>query len=224
MLVPALTDCSPSPLVEGGEELQSVRAGTNINIHTASVLRGSLECVLPGVESSDGEAVTEGLGELELRTVGAREGVLGRVKLESAGQGEGHGHLGAGDEAVSGGVSVITTCEVSVVAGNNGVLLPLLHILSVPLTNAGPAGVSEHDTPELPHGVGRAVPLDGGPDLLAARSDVEGALGLEALVQRLLHQRAHSAHVLVAGVCAGADQTVLDLQRPALGLGSVRQL
>ena len=96
--------------------------------------------------------------------------------------------------------------------------------MSVPLTDAGAAGVGEHDAPELPHGVGEAVPLDGGPDLLAARSDVEGALGLEALVQRLLHQRGHSAHVLVAGVCAGADQTVLDLQRPALGLGGVRQL
>ena len=32
------------------------------------------------------------------------------------------------------------------------------------------------------------------------------------------------AHVLVAGVCAGADETILDLQRPALGLGGVRQL
>ena len=116
------------------------------------------------------------------------------------------------------------TCEVSVVASNNGVLLSLLHILSVPLSNAGPAGVGEHDTSKLPHGVGQAVPLDGGPDLLAARGDVEGALGLEALVQSLLHQRGHSAHVLVARVCAGTDQTVFDLERPLALLGGIRQL
>ena len=68
-----------------------------------------LEGILPGVESSDGKAVTEGLGELELRAVGALEAVCERVELQGAGQGQSHGHLGAGDEAVGGGVGVITT-------------------------------------------------------------------------------------------------------------------
>ena len=68
-----------------------------------------LEGVLPRVEFSDGEAVTEGLGELELRAVGALEAVSGRVELQGSGQGQSYGHLGAGDEAVGGGVSVITT-------------------------------------------------------------------------------------------------------------------
>ena len=40
---PHVGQVSPSPLVEGGEELQSVRAGTDINIHAASVLRRSLK-------------------------------------------------------------------------------------------------------------------------------------------------------------------------------------
>ena len=96
--------------------------------------------------------------------------------------------------------------------------------MSVPLSNAGPASVGEHNASKLPHGVGQAVPLDGGSDLLAAGGDVEGALGLEALVQSLLHQRGHSAHVLVAGVCAGADETILDLERPLVLLGGIRQL
>ena len=96
--------------------------------------------------------------------------------------------------------------------------------MSVPLTDAGAAGVSEHDAPELPHGVGEAVPLDGGPDLLTAGGDVEGALGLEALGQGLLHQRGDSAHVLVAGVGAGPDETILDLERPLVLLSGIRQL
>ena len=32
------------------------------------------------------------------------------------------------------------------------------------------------------------------------------------------------AHVLVAGVCAGADETILDLERPLVLLGGIRQL
>ena len=63
-----------------------------------------LEGVLPGVEPSDGEAVTEGLGELQLGAVGALVAVCGRVELQGAGQGQSYGHLGAGDEAVGGGV------------------------------------------------------------------------------------------------------------------------
>ena len=67
-----------------------------------------LEGVLPGVESSDGEAVPEGLGELQLCAVGALVAVCGRVEIQGAGQGQ-VGHLGAGDESVGGGVGVITT-------------------------------------------------------------------------------------------------------------------
>ena len=77
-----------------------------------------------------------------------------------------------------------------------------LNISHSALADVGAAGVSEDDASELPHGVGEAVPFDGGPDLLAARGDVECALRLETLGQGLLHQRGHPAHVLVAGVCA----------------------
>ena len=116
-------------------------------------------------------------------------------------------------------VDFLLTCEVSVVAGHDGVLLPLGDVLSVPLADAGAARVGEDDAPKLPHGVGQAVPLDGGSDLLAAGRDVEGNLGLKALGQSLLHQRGHAAHVLVAGVCAGTNEAILDLERPLVLLG-----
>ena len=121
-------------------------------------------------------------------------------------------------------VSFIGTCEVSVVAGHDGVLLPLGHVLPVPLTDAGAASVGEDDAAKLSHGVGEAVSLDGGPDLLTAGGDVEGALGLEALGKGLLHQRGDPAHVLVARVGAGPDETILNLERPLVLLGGIRQL
>ena len=119
---------------------------------------------------------------------------------------------------------ILSTCEVSVVAGHDGVLLPLGHVLPVPLTDAGAASVGEDDAAKLSHCVGEAVPLDGGPDLLTAGGDVEGALGLEALGKGLLHQRGDPAHVFVAGVGAGPDETILNLERPLVLLGGIRQL
>ena len=53
----------------------------------------------------------------------------------------------------------------------------------------------------------QTVALHGGADLLAARRDGEGALGLDAVLQRLLHQARRATHVLVAAVRAAADQT-----------------
>ena len=77
------------------------------------------------------------------------------------------------------------------VPGHDGVLIPLGHVLPVPLTDAGAASVGKDDA------VAEPVPLVGGPDLLNAGGDVEGALGLEALGKGLLHQRGDPAHVLV---------------------------
>ena len=68
------------------------------------------------------------------------------VELQGAGQGQGDGHLRAGDEAVSGGVGVVTASEIPVVASDDGVLLSLLDVLSIPLTNAGTAGISKDNS------------------------------------------------------------------------------
>lgn len=75
--------------------------------------------------------------------------------------------------------------------------------------------------PYLPHGVSESIALNGGSDLLGAGGDVESAPGLEALGGSLFHERGHSAHVFVAGVGAGADKAVLNLQRPAVLLGGL---
>ena len=124
---------------------------------------------------------------------------------------------------MSGRVSVVPSGKVPVVGGDDGVLLSLLDVLPVPLSDAGPASVGQHDAAELSHGVSQTVPLDGSPDLLGAGGDVEGALGLEAVAQGLLHDGGHSAHVLVRRVSAGANQAVFDFQGPSVGLGSLAQ-
>ena len=50
---------------------------------------------------------------------------------------------------------------------------------TIPLSNAWTTCVGQNDSTELPHGVGQAVPLDGGADLLGAGGDIENALGLK---------------------------------------------
>ena len=50
-------------------------------------------------------------------------------------------------------IDFLLTCEVSVVAGHDGVLLPLGDVLSVPLANAGAASIGKDDAPKLPHSV-----------------------------------------------------------------------
>lgn len=52
-----------------------------------------------------------------------------------------------------GWIGVVPAGEVPVVAGDDGVLLPHLDILPVPLTDAGPAGVGQDHTPDLRQGL-----------------------------------------------------------------------
>ena len=57
-------------------------------------------------------------------------------------------HLWGGHKGVCAGVAIISTSEVAVVGGHNGVLLSLLHVLPPPLPNAGPTGVGQHSAPQ----------------------------------------------------------------------------
>ena len=66
---------------------------------------------------------------------------------------------------------------------------------------------------ELAQRLGDAVALDGGADLLRAGRDVERRLGLDAVGQRLAHDRRAPAHVFVARVGAAADQAHLSADK-----------
>ena len=62
----------------------------------------------------------------------------------------------------------------------------LLDLCALPLADAGAAGVGEHGAADLGEDLQEAIPLDGGADLLRARRDGEGDLGLDAGRQGLL--------------------------------------
>ena len=121
-------------LPNGDKSWSLSELGVDVINHAAAVFGWALISVLARVESSDWEAVTE--RKFELGHIWTLDAVLGRVELQAAGQRQGHRHLGAHHETVGGGVGVISSCKVTVVASDNCVLLPLLDILSVPLSNA----------------------------------------------------------------------------------------
>ena len=65
------------------------------------------------------------------------------------------------------------------------------------------------------------VAFDGGTDLLGSWRDVERGFRLQSVVESLFRDVRASAHVFVRAVCAGTDQTDLDLVRPAVLLGAL---
>ena len=166
------------------------------------------------------QVIGEGVVEQEFLSVGADELVGPGVEVEAAGERHGGDEFGRRDEGVRGGVGVVAADEVPVVRGHDGVLLALLRVLPVPLPDARPAGVSEHDAAELPRGLGDIVALDGGADLFGAGRDHEERLGLQAVLHRLLHYGGAAAHILVGAVGTGPDEAGLHLQGPALLAGS----
>lgn len=91
-------------------------------------------------------------------------------------------------------------------------------------TNAGTAGVGKDHAAEVLKSLELTVALDGGADLLRTRGDGEQALGLDAVAEGVLSDGGSTAHVLVGGVGARADETDLELLRPAVGLDGLLEL
>lgn len=153
------------PRLEGLEDLESVGSGET-STSTADRSAGSLVGVHAGVVTSVGQTLSSGLLELELLTLRILQGVSERVESEVTSNGESGDEIGRGDESVGGRVRIVSASEVSVVRRDNGVLLTLLDVSSVPLTNAGATSVSKDDTTEVEEGLELTISLNGGSDLL----------------------------------------------------------
>ena len=97
-------------------------------------------------------------------------------------------------------------------------------LTSVPLANARTASVGENHAAEVLEGLELTVTLDGSADLLGTGGNGEEGLGLDAVVESVLGNGGRTAHVLVRGVGARADQTDLELLRPAVGLDGILEL
>ncbi|KNC29425.1 hypothetical protein FF38_06588 [Lucilia cuprina] len=124
---------------------------------------------------------------------------------------------------MSGRVGIITTGEVTIVRGDNGVLVALLNVLTIPLTNAGPAGVSQDGTTEFVENISDAVTFNGGTNLFRAGSYIEGNLGFETMFHGVLGNAGATTHIFVGRVGAGTDQTDLNVQRITVLLGVLTQ-
>lgn len=152
----------PVPLVEWFQELQTVRLRIHIDPHRAAVRFRRLVRVLTRVETLGRELIRERVGQFELLPIAsctekartspcASDGqsfptgeLVGEgIEIQAAGNAEGRHQFRRGDEAVRGRVGVVASREVSVVRGDDGVLLPLFHVLAVPLADARSASVGQ---------------------------------------------------------------------------------
>ena len=77
------------------------------------------------------------------------EGVSLGVELQSPSESQCCHDLWGGYKGVRLWVGVVAPSEVSVVAGDDGVLLPFLNVLSVPLTDARATGIGQHHSSYL---------------------------------------------------------------------------
>ena len=211
------------PGLERFEQLQAQRFGVDVDLDGRRVA-GGLVRLLTSVESARGELVSEGVAQHELLAVGTDQFRSARIEIQGSGQGQRSRQFGGGDEAVSGGVGVVTGREVAVVRRDDRVLLALLHVLTVPLTDAGTASVGQNGSAELAQRRSDAVAFDGGADLFRSGRDVEGCLGLQSVVQSLAGDAGAATHVFVARVGAAANQRHLDVQWPVVLLGGGSQL
>jgi hypothetical protein len=212
------------PRLERSKDLETVGGRGDIDTDAGTVLGGSLVSVLARVVASGRETVTSGRSKLELLAVLVLQGIGKRVEVEGSGDGHGDNQIGRGDERVSGGVTVVSAGEVTVVRRDDRVGLTLLYITSVPLTNARTASVGKDDTAELLEGLELTVTLNGGTDLLRTRGDSEGRLGLDTMVEGITSDRGGTGHILVRGVGARTNQTDLELLGPAILLDSLAEL
>lgn len=209
------------PWLEGLQELESVRLGVNGDLDVASVLGRSLEGVLSRVVTSSGEFVTGRVGELELLAIGTLQGVGQRVEGQVTGKGHGGNEIGRGDKGVRSRVGVVSASEISVVRSDDGILLSLLDVSSVPLTDTGSTGVGEDDTSDVFERLDETVSVNGGSDLFGSGGDGELGLADQTVGLGLLGDGGGSGHVFVRRVGAGTDQSDLELRGPVVVLDSL---
>lgn len=212
------------PGLEGLENLETVGGGGDGDVHAGAVLGRGLVGVVTGVVATSGETITRGGLEEELVAILILELVGQGVEVQGTGDGESDDEVRGGDEGVSGRVAVVSPGEVTVVRRDDRVGLALLDVLTIPLTNARTASVGENHTTELLEGLELTIALNGSANLLRARGDSEGSLGLQAVVESIASDRGGARHVLVRRVGARTDETNLEVLGPVVVLDGLAEL
>lgn len=212
------------PGLETAEDLQTLTLRRDSDGDGLTVGRRSLVGVTARVVALRRKTITSWGLEHEVVAVLVLQGVGERVEFEGTGNGHGKNKVGRSDESVGGGVGIVTTSEVTVVGRDDRVGLTLLHILTVPLSNARTTGVGKDDTTELLKSLKLAVTLNGGANLLRTRGNGEQRLGLDTVVKSVLSNGGGTGHVLIRGVGAGSNQTDLEVLGPLVNINGLLEL
>ena len=131
------------------------------------------------------------------------------VELHAAADRHGGDDLRTGHEAAGLGVAVVAFGEVAVKAGDDRVGAVGVVGVAGPLSDAGSAGVGQHDPTDVFELLKLSVALYGKADLLRAGSDGKLTLHLQPLLFRLAGQTSGAVQVFVARVGATADEPYL---------------
>lgn len=107
------------PLLEGAQDLETVRLGRDDDADRGAILRRSLVGLLAGVVAVGGKTGTGRSLEHEVLAILVLQGIGERVEVEGASKGESDDEIGGGNESVGGRVGVVTTSEVTVVGGDD---------------------------------------------------------------------------------------------------------
>ena len=107
------------PCVERRQNLETVRAGRDLNVHGGAVGRGGLVSILTRVEALAREGITGGRGKLELLAVLVLERVGKGVEVESTSNRQGNDKVRRRYEGVGSRVAVVASGEVTVVRGDD---------------------------------------------------------------------------------------------------------
>ena len=107
------------PDFEGLKKLETVTLGVNSDADAGTVLGGRLEGVLARVIATRWELIARRSLELEGLAIGTDERVSQGVEAELAGERQSGGNVRGRDEGMGGGVSVVTTSEVTVVRSDD---------------------------------------------------------------------------------------------------------
>ncbi len=155
-------------------------------------------------------------------TVRANELILQGVEVEPPRESERRDYFRAGEEVHGGAPPIVAAGEVAVVGGDDGVGRVRSNSLSAPLTDAGSAGVGEHRGTDLLEGFQLTVALDRRADLLGARRHEVWDGGLPPMQACLFGHVGRTAHILVGGVGATADECSRDAAwESGLGVGDL---
>ncbi|KAH3661168.1 hypothetical protein OGAPHI_006575 [Ogataea philodendri] len=162
--------------------------------------------------------------EFEHLAVFERDGIFQGIEAHVSRVDHGCDNIWRGEEVHGISVTVVSCSKVSVERGENHVGVLWSRFASVPLSDTWTAGVGQHNGAALLEGVDQTVSLDGGTDLLRARSHKEGDLWLQSNLGGLLDDRGSTRHVLVRRVGTRTNQTGSNVLWPLVLLGGLLQL